>query len=141
MTTSAILDNAATVVQPLRRQRQWASPPDCFRCNASLRLQSQQTRGFERRSQPFNNNPTKNWAASCDRWRPSVSIEQHSLRSGERTVPRKQRKPGVWDSLDARLGATDKLARDFFSDAQAITSIGYTPTSQLELSDEELSEH
>ena len=55
-------------------------------------------------------------------------------------MPRKQRKPGVWDSLDARLGATDKLARDFFSDAQAITSIGYTPTSEIELSDEELSE-
>jgi hypothetical protein len=64
---------------------------------------------------------------------------QHILESGERTVPRKQRKPGVWDDLDRRLDATDRIAREFFSDTQAVT-VEHTPFSQLELSDEELSE-
>jgi len=50
-------------------------------------------------------------------------------------VPRKKHKRGVWDDLDRRLSATDKLARDFFSDVQAIT-VEDTPFSQLELSDE-----
>ena len=82
----------------------------------------------------------KNWAASCIRCGPVFLFAAHILLWERVFVPRKNRKPGVWDDLDSRLDATDKLARDFFSDAQAITSIGYTPTSQIELSDEELSE-
>jgi hypothetical protein len=48
-------------------------------------------------------------------------------------VPRKQRKPGVWDNLDSRLDATDKLARDFFSDSHAVT-VNETPFSELDQS-------
>jgi len=54
-------------------------------------------------------------------------------------VPRKKHKRGVWDDLDRRLSATDKLARDFFSDVQAV-AVGDTPYSQLDLSDEERTE-
>ncbi len=65
----------------------------------------------------------------------------HILESGERTVPRKSRNTrGVWDDLDSRLDATDKLARDFFSDTQAV-SVGQIPASELELSDEEITDH
>jgi len=56
-------------------------------------------------------------------------------------VPRKSRNTrGVWDDLDSRLDATDKLARDFFSDTQAV-SVGQIPASELELSDEEITDH
>jgi hypothetical protein len=49
-------------------------------------------------------------------------------------VPRKsRRKPGVWDDLDSRLDATDKLARDFFSDSHAVT-VNETPFSALDQS-------
>ena len=56
-------------------------------------------------------------------------------------MPRKsRRKSGVWDDLDKRLCATDKIARDFFSDAHAV-AVENIPSSQLELSDEEISDH
>ncbi len=56
-------------------------------------------------------------------------------------MPRKSRNTrGVWDDLDSRLDATDKLARDFFSDTQAV-SVGQIPASELELSDEEITDH
>ena len=48
-------------------------------------------------------------------------------------MPRKKRNPDVWGDLDSRLDATDKLARDFFSDTHAVT-VNETPFSQLDQS-------